>query len=296
LARHARSKGLYVNLLTNGVLVDESNASEIVEVVTSVSLSLDSAHCEEHDAMRGKDSWGKVLRAIRLLREAGLQFLHLNSVVTPVNKNSVAEFLEFAWDELNAQKVTLAPTGMDVPDSSGKRGAREHMLSPEDMWTVYEAQRKFQHRKATEHPPIVSRNSLRRTHCGVGNGLVSIDSNGDLYPCQTMHVPELRCGNAFQTSLREVLETSGLLHSLRNMTVDLLEDCPTCPMRYVCNGGCRMEAYTREGRLNARNRDLCPLFFTRALDKLWMTANLPVDQHGTVSGRQAPLDFFESYA
>jgi len=296
LARHARSKNLYVNLLTNGTLVDETNAREIVEVVNSVSLSLDSVHPEEHDAVRGKNTWEKVLQAIKLLREAGLQFLHLNSVITPVNQNSVIEFLEFAWDELKAQKVTLAPTGMDVPDPSGKLGAKEHMLSPEGMWKVYEAQSKFQHRKAADHPPIIPRNRIRRTHCGVGNGLVSVDSNGDLYPCQTMHTPELRCGNVFETSLRELLETSGLLHSLRNMTVDLLEDCPTCPMRYVCNGGCRMEAYTREGRLNARNRDLCPLFFTRALDKLWMTANLPVGQQDTASDKQeTPLDFFESY-
>ncbi len=298
LARYARSKGLYVNLLTNGTLIDESNAHEIVEVVTSVSLSLDSAHPEEHDVVRGQDTWEKVLQAIRLLRAAGLQFLHLNSVVTPVNRDSIVEFLEFAWDELKAQKVTLAPTGMDVPDPTGKWGAKEHMLSSEDMWKVYDSQKKFQNRKALEQPPIVSRNSLRRTQCGVGNGLVSVDSNGDLYPCQTMHSPELRCGNVFETSLSEVLDTSGLLHSLRNMTVDLLEDCPTCPMRYVCSGGCRMEAYTREGRLDARNRDLCPLFFTRALDKLWMTANLPVDQQDdATSGKQStPLDFFESYA
>lgn len=296
LARHARSKGLSVNLLTNGVLINERNASEIVAAVNSVSLSLDSAHAEEHDAVRGKNTWEKVLRAIRLLRGAGLQFLHLNSVVTPVNRDSVVDFLEFAWDELKAQKVTLAPTGMDVPDPSGKWGAKEYMLSPEDMWKIYEAQREFRNRKAAEEPPVVPRNYLRRTHCGVANGLVSVDSNGDLYPCQTMHTPELRCGNVFETSLREVLESSGIIHSLRNMTVDLLDDCPTCPMRYVCSGGCRMEAYTREGRLNARNRDLCPLFFTRALDKLWMTASLPVSQEGTTAGRRTPLDFFESYA
>jgi radical SAM protein with 4Fe4S-binding SPASM domain len=298
LARHARQRGLWVNLLTNGTLIDESNAREIVESVNTVSLSLDSAHPEEHDAVRGKDTWKKVLDAIRLLREAGLGYLHLNSVVTPVNKDSVEEFLEFAWEELKAQKVTLAPTGMDVSDPSGRWGAKQTMLSADDMWDVYEAQRAFRNRKAADHPPVVSRNDLRRTQCGVGNGLVSVDSNGDLYPCQTMHMPELRCGNVFETSLRQILDSSGLLQQARNLTVDRLEDCPTCPMRYVCSGGCRMEAYTREGRLEARNRDLCPLFFTRALEQLWMTANLPVEKAMTAlgSGRETPLEFFESYS
>lgn len=297
LARHARQRGLRVNLLTNGTLVDEAAAREIAEAVDSVSLSLDSAHPEEHDAVRGKKTWEKVMQAIRLLKKAGVYFLHLNAVVTPVNKDSIEEFLEFAWDELEAQKVTLAPTGIDVPDPTGTWGAKPHMLSMEDMWGVYGSQRRFQRRKAAEQPPIIPRDSLRRTQCGVGNGLVSVDSNGDLYPCQTMHLPEMKCGNVFETSLREILEGSDLLRDARTMTVDRLDDCPSCPMRYICNGGCRMEAYSREGKLDARNHDLCPLFFTRALDKLWDSASLPVDQaNESASGRNTPLEFFASYA
>jgi radical SAM protein with 4Fe4S-binding SPASM domain len=165
------------------------------------------------------------------------------------------------------------------------------------MWQVYQSQKAFRNRKAAENPPVISRYSIRRTQCGVGNGLVSVDSNGDLYPCQTMHLPEMLCGNVFETSLRHVLETSDRLQYARNMTVERLEDCPTCPMRYICSGGCRMEAYSREGRLNARNRDLCPMFFNQALDKLWMSANLPPDQADISAGeRGMPLDFFESYS
>ena len=246
--------------------------------------------------MRGKDSWRKVLRAIRLLREAGLKYLHLNSVITPANKDTIREFLAFAWEELRAEQVTLAPTGIDVADPSGRWGAKSSMLSIDDMWQVYESQRAFSHEVAAQSPPVVAKDSLRRAQCGVGNGLVSVDSNGDLYPCQTMHVPEMRCGNVFETSLGEVLRSSGVLRQVRNLTVDALEDCPTCPMRYVCSGGCRMEAYSREGRITARNRDLCPIFFNRALDKLWMTANVPPERSGEAPQRSTPLEFFESYA
>lgn len=297
IARHARERGLRVNLLTNGTLVNEGNVREIVEAVHAVSLSLDSADPGEHDVVRGKDTWRQVIEAIRLLKEAGIEYLHLNSVVTPVNKGSIEEFLEFAWEEIQAQKVTLAPTGIDVSDPTSRWGAKKFQLTPDDMWEVYRSQKAFQSRKAAEDPPIIPRDSIRRTQCGVGNGLVSIDSNGDLYPCQTMHMPEMRCGNVFETSLRDVLRTSGILNQCRTMTVDRLEDCPTCPMRYICSGGCRMEAYSREGRLNARNRELCPIFFNQALDKLWMAANLPPEQADVLPGqRTVPLNFFESYS
>lgn len=299
LARHAKRRGLWVNLLTNGTLVDEDVAREIVEAVHTVSLSLDSPHPEEHDAVRGKNTWRKVLRAIGLLRNAGLEYLHLNAVVNPINKDSVGEFLEFAWDELEAEKVTLAPTGIDVADPRERWKSKEYMISADDVWEIYETQRAFQHRKARESPPVIDRRSLWRSQCGAGNGVVSMDSNGDLYPCQTMHTPELRCGNVFENSLGQILEESGLLRQVREMTVEQLEDCPTCPMRYVCSGGCRMEAYSREGKLEARNRDMCPIFFTRALDKLWVAASVPVSQHADVlaeRNRTTPLDFFESYA
>lgn len=295
LARHARERGLWVNLLTNGLLVNEENAREIVEVANSVSISLDSADPEEHNVVRGKDTWRKVVRAIGLLREAGLDYLHLNSVVTPVNKDSIPEFLDFAWNEMGARKVTLAPTGIAVDDPDERWGAKKFMITQEDAWEIYRAQKAFGEREIRKNPPVIRRDSLRRTQCGVGNGLVSVDSNGDVYPCQTMHVPEMKCGNAFETGLRHVLETSGILKKAKNMTVDRLEDCPTCPMRYLCNGGCRMEAYSREGRLEARNRDMCPIFFNRALDKLWMSANLPVAEAGVDHhGRETPLEFLAS--
>lgn len=299
LGRYARSKNFNVNLLTNGTLVNESNARDIVESVSSISLSLDSRNPEEHDVVRGKDTWEKVIRAIELLRREGLGFLHLNSVVTPVNKDSIVDFLEYAWDELKADKVTVAPTGIDVADPDERWGAKSHMLTPDENWDVYERQREFQKRKAREQPPVVGRLSLFTRQCGAGNGLVSVDSNGDLYPCQTMHTPELRCGNVFESGLRQVMEESNLLHRVKHLSVDTLEDCPTCPMRNICTGGCRMEAYSREGRLTARNRDMCPMFFRRALDTLWTTANLPPEERDDENGRKGrstPLDYLNYYS
>lgn len=275
VGRHAKSCDLRVNLLTNGTLVTEKNAAEIVGAVHSVSLSLDSPIPEEHEVVRGKNTHGKVLRAIRLLKEAGLEFLHLNAVVTPVNKDSVEAFLAYAWDELQAQKVTLAASSIAVEDSDDRFDAARYMLTAKEVGAVLEKRQEFDRRRWGRSQ--VTARSLRRTQCGAANGVVSVDSNGDLYPCQTMHTPELCCGNVFETSLREVLETSGILRRVKHLTSDHLEDCRTCAMRYICAGGCRMEAYSRVKRLDGRPRDLCPVFFRRSLSKLWDAANTPFD-------------------
>ncbi|MCP4557382.1 MAG: radical SAM protein [Herbaspirillum sp.] len=273
LARHAKTRNLRVNLLTNGTLIDQNNAREIAEVVDSVSLSLDSARPDEHDAVRGKRTHAKVVRAVGLLKNAGVKVLHLNAVMTPVNKDSVREFLPYAWEDLGAQRVTTAAATIAVDDPNQHRGAATYMLRPEEMGEVLQQRWAFEKQRFGDRP--VHPMALRRSQCGAGNGVISVDSNGDLYPCQTMHIPELRCGNVFDSGLAEVLETSALLRRVKHLTPDRLEKCSSCAMRYVCAGGCRMEAYSHERRLTACNRSLCPILFRRALDKLWDAANVP---------------------
>lgn len=55
-----------------------------------------------------------------------------------------------------------------------------------------------------------------------------------------------------------------------------------------------MEAYTRENSLTARNRDMCPVFFQIALDKLWGSAYVPAGrQHEPPDAVAA--SFMDSY-
>jgi radical SAM protein with 4Fe4S-binding SPASM domain len=281
VARHARRRGIEVNLMTNGTLIDADNAPLIAEVVDRVSLSLDSPHPDEHDAVRGRNTHAKVLRAFRLLRQAGVESLHVNAVVTRVNKDSVEEFLIWAWDELKASNVTLASSVLGI-EGAGE----EYRLSEEEIKDVFAARRRFE-RSRRNGAWQVAPGQLRRTQCGAANGVVSVDSNGDLYPCQTMHRPELRCGNVFETSLLEVLETSAILRQVKHLTVEHLETCRICPMRYLCAGGCRMEVYSRSGRLDAHHADLCAAHFRRSIDKLWDAACVPVTQHDPANGSAA---------
>ena len=294
IAERGKSHGLKINLLTNGLLVTEEMAEKIAQVVDSVSVSLDSDKPEEHDAVRGKGTHAKVLEAIHRLRKAGVKVLHVNSVVTPVNINSLGSFLEYAWNELKADEVTYAGSGIDVDDPTGRWGAADYVLTGEQYRQVYEQSKKFYQiqglRRGRSKANAVPRSSLRRRQCGVGNGIISIDPNGDVYPCQTLHLPEFRCGNVFKTSLRQVLETSGMLKKMKRAVVDILPECNVCPVRYICSGGCRSEAYTREGDFLARNRALCPTYFETALDRLWHSANIPVEE-----SRQTVENFYAHY-
>jgi radical SAM protein with 4Fe4S-binding SPASM domain len=278
IAERAKSHGMRVNLLTNGLLVTEEMAQKIARFVDSVSVSLDSDQPEEHDAVRGKGTHAKVVEAIGRLKRAGVKRVHVNAVITPVNMNSVGGFLDYAWNELGADEVTTAGSAINVDDPSGRWGAAEYTLTGEQYREVHEQTRQFYQIQGLRQKEVTPRSSLRRRHCGVGNGIVSMDPNGDIYPCQTLHMPQFLCGNALKTGLRHVLETSGILRQMKRAVVDILPECSTCPVRYVCAGGCRAEAYTREGAFLERNRAMCPTYFETAVDMLWDAANIPAQK------------------
>ncbi len=277
IAAHAKERGMAVNLLTNGILIDDEMLPEIARVVDAVSISLDSDKAEEHDAVRGKGTHQKVVEVIGKLKAAGVKHIHVNAVITPVNIESVGSFLDYATNTLHADEVSTAGSAIDVEDPSGKWGAANYMLTREQHHDIYAQTRDFE-KKQHPNPRPLPRSSMFRKHCGVGNGIISIDPNGDVYPCQTLHRDEFHCGNALKSGLKNILNESGVLKEMKRAVVDILPECSVCPVRYVCAGGCRSEAYTTEGEFLARNRTLCPTFFEQAVDKLWRAATIPMDQ------------------
>src|SRR5262249_45266810 len=122
IAARAKAHGMKVNLLTNAVLVTEQLAREIARCVDAISISLDSDKPEEHDAVRGSGTHAKVVEAINLLKKAGVPWIHLNAVITSVNMNSVASFLDYAWNKLKAHQVTICGSSLNVDDPSGRWG------------------------------------------------------------------------------------------------------------------------------------------------------------------------------
>lgn len=277
IAAHAKSRGLAVNLLTNGALVKDDMIDKIGKFVDAISISLDSDKAEEHDAVRGKGTHQKVIELVEKLKQTPVR-LHLNAVVTPVNLESVGNFLDYAYNQLGADEATVASFMSMVEDPEQRWGAAKYGLNEKQYHRVYQQQRDFIDIRDLGKKRPQKRSALWRRHCGVGNGIVSIDPNGDVYPCQTLHRPEFLCGNAFQSGLKQVLDNSEVLKMTKRAVVDVLPECKTCPVRYVCASGCRFEAYTREGDFLARNRAMCPTFYEAALDNLWNAAALPIQE------------------
>ncbi|HDN78857.1 MAG TPA: radical SAM protein [Chloroflexi bacterium] len=126
------SKGIQVNLTTNGTLLTPEVAARLVESgISNVSVSLDGATPSVHDAMRGTGTWKRTLTGIRNLRQAAKAahrkvHIRINTVITRCNYRDLARLPEIAH-YAGADRLTLIP--VDDPDGQlrlNKRRIREY--------------------------------------------------------------------------------------------------------------------------------------------------------------------------
>ena len=107
-------RGLQVNLTSNGTLLDEENAAQLVESgAQNVSLSLDGPTPQVHDAVRGKGNFKRTLRGIRNLRRAARHahrklHIRVNTVVSRMNYLDLAD-LPILIHRAGADRLTLIP-------------------------------------------------------------------------------------------------------------------------------------------------------------------------------------------
>ncbi|MBU2062780.1 MAG: radical SAM protein [Candidatus Omnitrophica bacterium] len=69
IVAHAKSKGMFVVICTNGTLIDDTVAGRILsKKVDLLSISLDGAKAQTHDSLRGQDNaYDKILKGLAIL-------------------------------------------------------------------------------------------------------------------------------------------------------------------------------------------------------------------------------------
>ena len=81
--------------------------------------------------------------------------------------------------------------------------------------------------------------------CGSGVKMVSVNEDGDIYPCHMLHRPEFLVGNLLKTpDLRRMISSSSIIRSFRERTVEARK-CHGCDVEYFCKGGCLAYAMTQ---------------------------------------------------
>ena len=204
ITRYATDKGLRVVMAPCGHLLTAETSQKLKDAgVMAISISLDAATAEKHNAFRGiPEAYEKTLAGLETAKAVGIPF----QINTTVSKNNIDELPEILARsiELGASAQDfffLVPTGRgkgiadlalepDQRDAALKWIAEQSITAPLNIRTTCAPQYKaIWETIAAEYKPDAA---PRISGCMGGRGFVFLSHTGDLQPCGFL---ELDCGN-----------------------------------------------------------------------------------------------------
>jgi radical SAM protein with 4Fe4S-binding SPASM domain len=281
LIEHCSKRGMFPAMATNAILFSSRlRVREFKKAgLQFVQISLDGVSSETHDRFRGVSGcFRKTVKGIQNCVSEGL-FVEVAATGTRFNYEEIPDMIDFAH-KLGANWFMLynfVPTGRgtDIVESDLSPEERENVLKlcwnkmkvsgAEVLSTAPQFARVAQQLEAM---PLTSQGVQSRseacvvpTHfynsklpgqlreladfiggCGAGRFYVSLEPNGDIFPCVFFpHTEETKVGNLFKDNFEDVWRHSKLFWAIRNKD-NLKDNCGSCRYRYTC-GGCRARAY-----------------------------------------------------
>jgi len=263
---------------TNGLKLNEEWVSFFKKNHFLVGLSIDGP-AEIHDQNRidtdGKGTFGRVLKAINLLKRHNVEFNILTVVTRQVSRNIHKIYNFYIKNKLEYQQYIpcLDPLGE-------KRGIYQYSLCTEDylqfittlfdLWMrdIYDG--KFIYIRYFENL-IAMLSGKPPESCGLSGHCTMqhvIEADGSIYPCDFYMLDEFCVGNLNIDTIEEIHRNVlklGFVHKSYDNT-----ECHSCDWNWICHGGCRRD---RQGmNLNSFGRnyycDAYQKFFSYAIPQI----------------------------
>jgi len=241
LVSHAKSLGMWANLITNGTLLTPEKVSQLkASGLDSAQVSIEGGSAGTHDRIvQSRGAFDAAVSGVRNLLAAGLR-VHTNTTVSALNKDSLPEIVELV-KSLGLGKFSM---NMLMPVGSAGSNLEETFISYTDIGPVVETVQGLAERAGLEFmwyspTPMCVFNpvtkGLGNKGCAACDGLLSLAPNGDILPCSSYPRPMgniLEHKGAFRALWEsgpfKFFQEKGFAHEI----------CRKCEDLAVCNGGC----------------------------------------------------------
>ncbi|MGD9612672.1 MAG: PqqD family peptide modification chaperone [Kiritimatiellia bacterium] len=270
------------SILTNGTLLTEKTLAELGRAdrrrrLDAIQVSIDGSCAEIHDASRGKGSFDKAVRGLRLLQAAGFP---ATARVT-VNRHNVGDLdnvMRLLLDEIGLARVG---TNDAIPMGTGCARREDIVLRPEQrpeaMRTLARLEREYPGRITASAGSLAMGHMFREmeearasgqktrrwkmgclSSCGCMFAKLAVHHDGMIVPCNMLAAASL--GTIGETPIRSIWQDHPLLQEMRGrgrIPMDQVPGCADCEWAPYCSGGCPAAEYTRTGELNVANPECC---------------------------------------
>jgi pyrroloquinoline quinone biosynthesis protein E len=255
LVAHAHGAGLYTNLITSGVLLDEKRMQALSDAgLDHVQLSFQGSEAAGANRIGGyAGGHEKKLDVARLVRNAGLP-LTLNFVVHRQNLPHLPALFDLAV-QLDAHRVEIAHVqyyGWALKNRAALMPTREQI--EEAVAIVEEARHRLKGILVID-AVVPDYYAKRPKSCmgGWGRQFLNISPSGKVLPCHAAEsITDLSFDSVRQRGLADIWLNSEAFNRYRG-TDWMPEPCRSCDRREIDWGGCRCQAFAFTG--SAANAD-----------------------------------------
>jgi len=278
LVRAARASGLYVNLITSGLPLDEAKLAALVAAgLDHIQLSFQGAREGTANEISGTKSHAQKLRVLDWLKQHRVA-VTLNFVIHRHNLDQLEEMLAIAESSC-ATRVEFA----HVQYYGWAFANRENLLPTraqldQSLAFIKRAQERLQGKIRIEYVvPDYYAKYPKPCMGGWGRKLMLVTPSGDALPCHAAQViPGMKFENVKSSGLREIWEHSAVFQKFRGEDW-MQEPCKTCDRREQDFGGCRCQALLLAGNAAATD-PVCSLAPLRSkVDAILAATNKPAE-------------------
>jgi PqqA peptide cyclase len=263
LVRAARAAGLYVNLITSGLPLDEAKLDALLAAgLDHLQLSFQGAREEIAAEISGTKSHAQKLRVLEWLKSRHVA-VTLNFVIHRRNLDQLADMLALAESSCatRAEFAHVQYYGWAFANREHLLPTREQLASSIEFLKC--AQERLSGKLRVEYVvPDYYAKFPKPCMGGWGRKLMLVTPTGEALPCHAAKIiPALRFENVRDRSLREIWEASDSFQKFRGEAW-MQAPCKTCDRREQDFGGCRCQALLLAGDAAATD-PVCSLAPTR---------------------------------
>ncbi|HEY6902727.1 MAG TPA: pyrroloquinoline quinone biosynthesis protein PqqE [Candidatus Acidoferrales bacterium] len=244
IIRAARGAGLYVNLITSGIPLDEKRLGDLVQAgLDHIQISFQGAREESSVEFAGMDAQARKLCAIEWIKRQRIA-LTLNFVIHRQNVDQLDEMLDLV-EKIGPGRVEFAHV-----QYYGWAFANKGKLLPtraqleRSLEILKRAEERLRGKTKVEYVvPDYYAKYPKPCMGGWGRKLMLITPTGDALPCHAAGIlPGMTFDNVQSRPLREIWEKSGAFQKFRGEEW-MPEPCRSCDRRERDFGGCRCQAF-----------------------------------------------------
>lgn len=248
----ARAAGLYTNLITSGIGLNEARLQTLVDAgLDHIQLSLQDSREDPANWIAGAKAHAHKIELSRFVRRYKVAFT-VNLVIHRQNIDHLEEMISFI-EQLAPERMEIAHTqyyGWALRNRAALLPTRAQLDSAVEVVAAAEKRLEGKIRIDSVVPDYYAR-FPKACMGGWGRRLMLINPSGKVLPCHAAEViPGMMFENIRERSLEDIWRRSSSFQKFRGEEW-MPEPCRSCERRGEDFGGCRCQALLLTGNENA---------------------------------------------